>query len=204
MWHIWPGRLYPALIDDELNFYAQLQTKKRKSKAPYTHDDVVALMGILRCGADLEGALDLAPGLVLPALRSAYKKLESQRAKSVKAWQTLLEKPTLTTLHAQSKAIRLLLPVVIDNITSDVQDGTELVSTINSYNVRIREMTNTAKVIEIACSSSPPGSSQLLEASSQLYAVRTPSVYTDHYYLPDRVSSLSPLRVNNLLGYRKH
>lgn len=202
MWHIWPGNLWPASLLEERRFVADLQERaSRPSKA--TRDDVTALISILRCGATVEEALAFAPGLKAGKLLSAHRRLDSLRLTSVEAWDRIAADPTPARWKADRRAAAKLFPVAVDRVAVALEtDPSErrLVEIVTQVNQRMRDLAATAEAIERKIVTVPRSLPYSGTLSASLYTPHGACVYGDPFFVPDRVSVLSPTRIGDLLG----
>lgn len=203
MWQIWPGQLWPLTVEQEAEFVADLASMASKASRP-TRDDITALMSILRSGCGLEAALRFAPGLRPAALLGAYRKVEARRLAAVSSWQQVAANPTLPVWKLERRSAGKILPVVVERLSGSSDDellrpGT-FAKAVAKIQDRIADTSRTAAEIELRCARLRPTLPQLGSLASTLYNPVGSCVYADPFYLADRVSSLSPARVSDLLG----
>ena len=202
MWQIWPGTLAPATLQAELGFVAELESRiSRPSRA--TRDDVTALISILRCGATLEEALSFAPGLTAGQLLGAHRKVDTRRAASVAAWERIAAEPTHERWRADNRAAARLFPVAVERIVVALETDPsprrlkEVVAQVQS---RMQEVTNTATAIEQRLSEVAGPTPYASTLAAALFTPHGACVYSDPFFVPDRVATLSPTRIGDLLG----
>jgi hypothetical protein len=202
MWQIWPGQLWPLTVDQEAEFLAELESRVTRVSRP-TRDDVTALMSMLRCGTPLSDALTFAPGLRLPALLGAYRRMETLRSTSADAWARISADPTPQVWKTDRRAAAKLLPVAIDRLTAAFADhpgGTTFERAVRQVQRRIDDTVIAAAELESRAAEMPAHMPQTAVVTSALYNPLGTCVYADPFYLPDRVSTISPARVGDLLG----
>lgn len=198
--HIWPGQHWPMSMTQETACISEL---RERAGAPgvFDRDDVTAMMGILRCGSPWDRALELAPGLNLPALLGAYEKLATELEKSRRAWADIVKKPEARILVQQADIASRLLPVPVHRALFAMEDApTSLPAVMHELDTALREAHRAARLIEEKLEAHVPPSPSGVTVGAKLFSPTAPGVYADPFYLADRVSALSPVRVAELLG----
>lgn len=200
MSHVWPGQYWPMSHAQEIAAIAELRTLAGQP-GPFERDDVSAMVGILRCGAPWDRVLELAPGLNLPALLGAYDTLAAGLAESRAAWEQFTTEKTATALvHNASLAARLL-PVPVHRALFTMEDTPHLLAEeAATLEQRVAECTRAANLIEQELERYRPPSNTGMNIGAKLFSPTNPGVYADPFFLADRVTSLSPVRVAELLG----
>jgi hypothetical protein len=203
MWHIWPGRLWPADAKSEAALVAGLRALvKRPSRA--TRDDVTALLSILRCGTTLEEAMAFAPGLRPAGLLAAHQKLDQLRRASAAAWDAIAADPTVPIWRANVKAASRIYPVAVDRVRAALEiDPRRLETSVHQIQQRMDEMSAIALEIERRCAATPSTLPQAGALSALLFNPHGTHAYADPFFVPTRVAVLSPTRVGDLLGERQ-
>lgn len=200
MWHVWPGQLWPALSWQEVKFEERLRELAGTSSA-FCRDDVSSVMGILRCGADLDASLDLAPGLNLPALLGAFESLQSTLASARGAWEAMVEDPSPGSLLAHADVASLLLPVPVHRALYALEEAPDaLAHAMALLGDQVRQTVAAAQAIESELHAVIPPSPMGVEIGARLYSSTVPGAYADPFYCADRVTALSPVRVSDLLS----
>ena len=202
-WQILPGQLWPMDAVQESLFIADLRSKTKAKN--FDRDDVSLLLAILRCGSSLGDVQRIAPGVNPGALLGAYDKLEALRFESILAWSKLESDITLIKNKKIMKSVSKLLPhvrelLVVDEFLDDPESAISLLSEIKTNIQRMRVFAGT---LEDMLAQYKPGNSIGIKLGAELYQPNNPGVYGNSNYLPDRISSLSPVRVRDLLGESK-
>lgn len=199
-WHIWPGQHWPLTSEQEHRFVEDLTSRATDANTP-VRDDVTVLLSMLRCGTDLDQALELAPGLQpqLPHLLGAYRLLASSLQTATAAWERSLSADS-SDLGAHADRAARLLPAPVERLRSCAADPTARRHTAEVLRERIAATVEQARTIEVQCAALPPPSPAALKLGLQLFHPQIPGLYADPFYLPDRVSALSPTRVDSLLN----
>lgn len=206
MWHVWPGQWWPMLPAQESEFIEDLESLVvGKVAARVDRDDVTALLNALRCGTSVAQLQEVAPGMVPARLVAAYRYLERHRAASELAWARIEADPTPATLHEMAPLAGRLLPVPIHRILSARDHAlyervTEAIAEATSQVHRQRVL---AKGLEAELEKHTETSLFAVDLGARLYNPMSPGVYGDAFFLPDRVASLSPVRVADLLGEQR-
>jgi len=201
MWHVWPGQHWPFLRHQESAFLEEL-TVAAKKPAKYDRDDVTALLNALRCGTSFEQLKTFAPGVKAARLLGAYNTLEKGRAASVSAWSAIEEDPTLLTLRKHSAAAARMLPLAVHRAlaASEIMSKDSTTTSLATASAEIHRITVFAHGLESALLDLDPMDPAGIEIGCRLYNPHDPGVYGNAFYLPDRVSSLSPVRIREILG----
>lgn len=202
-WQILPGQLWPMDAVQEALFINNL----RESTKPkhFDRDDVSLLLAILRCGSNLETVLRIAPGVKPGALLGAYDKLEALRFESVMSWSKLEADITLIKNKKIMKSVGKLMPHVSDMLTLDeyLDDPSSAAFLLGEIKSSVQRMRVFAGSLEAILAQHKPGSTIGVKLGAELYQPNNPGVYGNSNYLPDRIASLSPVRVRDLLGESK-
>jgi len=202
MWQIWPGTLSPVTLQAEHRFVADLEARApRPSRA--TRDDVTALISMLRCGATVEEAFAFAPGLAAGKLLAAYRRIDHLRAASVASWSKIVANPTHERWRAERRNAARLFPVAVERVVVALETDPSprrLKEVIIQAQERMEEVTNTAAAIERRLGEVAGATVYATTLAAALFSPHGPCVYSDPFFIPDRVATLSPTRVGDLLG----
>jgi hypothetical protein len=165
-------------------------------------DAISVLLTILRCGTPLAEVQRLAPGLDMCRLSTAYATLEKARARAVTAWEYIEEHPTSASLWEYAERASLVLPVVTHTILSKTMrpDSATVALGVAEASAEVHRVRVLALGVEASLDALDPGDPKGVDLGAQLYNPVNPGIYGSAYYLPDRVASLTPLRVRDLLG----
>lgn len=202
-WQILPGQLWPMDAKQEALFVMELRNSYKVKR--FDRDDISLLLAILRCGSELKDITTIVPGVNPGALLGAYDKLELLRLESVLAWSRVENDINLIKNKKIMKSVGKLLPHVSEMLSSDeyVEDIESATDLVNEIKLNIQTMRVFAGSLEAMLSQHKPGSKIGVKLGAELYQPNNPGVYGNSNYLPDRVSSLSPVRVRDLLGESK-
>jgi len=197
---VWPGQYWPMSALQEKAALAELRRRAGKP-AGFDRDDVSAIVGILRCGADWDRVLELAPGLNLPALLGAYGKLDSGLRKSRKAWSLIVAHPTAGSLVRNASQAALILPVPVHRALFVLEDSPDLLAQeVAALDYQVEENCRATRLVEAELQKYTPPSNAGISVGSRLFSSTRPGAYADPFFLADRVTTLSPVRVAELLG----
>lgn len=205
MWQIWPGDGSPCCAVAEAQFLADLFASSARP-GRFTRDDATALMSILRCGATLEQALQYAPGLKPAALLGAYLAVDTSRQESQRAWDKLVANPTPAEWRKHQVRAGRLYPAAVTRISGEL-DRSKSAQGMRRAAAQVvgqmQQVTAAALEIEARCASVPVNMPQHEALSALLFSSHSPCLYNNSFYIPSRVSTLSPSRVSALLGERQ-
>lgn len=202
MWQIWPGTLSPATLAAEHRFVADLESRAARPMRA-TRDDVTALISMLRCGATVEEAFAFAPGLAAGKLLGAHRRIDTLRTSSVEAWARIVAQPTHERWRADHRSAARLFPVAVERVIVALETDPSprrLKEVVGQVQSRMAEVTNTATAIERRLGEVAGPTAYAATLASALFTPHGACVYSDPFFVPDRVATLSPTRVGDLLG----
>jgi hypothetical protein len=208
VWHLWPGRHWPALPEEEHQFVADLERAALEVGAGnakverYHH---TAVLNALRCGLTAAQLLELIPGSRPQDLLTAYVTLERERMQSWLAWREIVEDPTWETVTHYTAEAKLLLPVPVARvvtIASQVRGPHAVAQAVRDVNESVQAHVRAAEHIEHMLAARTPPDPVGVNLGVKLHNPKDPGVWGHPYFLPSRVGNLSPNRVRDLLGER--
>jgi hypothetical protein len=204
IWHTLPGQHWTMLKHQENMFVLELQNYATKTKK-FDRDDLTLLMTILRCGSNIEEVKKQIPGVKFNRVLNAYNYLKNKLEESIESWQEIKENPDLATLHANAKTAAKLLPIPIHYALSAQSQHLEtaVIDSIAYSSGKISAVTVNAHAVEKKLENLKPGSIEGIELGRKLFDPYSPGIYASPYYKPDRVSSLTPLKVKELTSELK-
>lgn len=219
MWQILPGRHWPMLPDQEKAFVDRMTELAKGRKSETQRDDLIILLTALRCGTDADLLLENAPGTTPESILAAYNWIEKLRQRSVSAWIAIENAPSIATVQKFAPEAVKVLPIPVRRIVSTIEGITNgtfharmLPESIGEASAQIHRLQVRAHGFEselesIHYNNNKKGSNEMLQSKAndlgqRLYDPLAPGIYGDAYFLPNRVSTLSPLRVRDLLGER--
>lgn len=205
MWHVWQGQWWPTLPEQEREFVFQLREAVKSPSKKFDRDDVTALMNVFRCGTSFEQLLEAAPGAKLERILAAYEHLESRRLQSVQAWRNIEEEPIQSTLLRNADLASLLLPLPVHKMLASIDLSTHdgITRSAAEFSAMVSKMHVLARGIERELTLLTPQDNKGIELGTKLHAAHNPGIYADQFFLADRVSSLSSIRINSLLSKDK-
>jgi hypothetical protein len=219
MWHLLPGRHWPMLPEQEIAFVAELEKRAGGKKPRPKRDDLTMLLSALRCGTDAQQLFDHAPGTNPAALLACYRWVDRMRKSSADAWQAIERTPSMAAVqHHAPEAVKLLpIPVrrivaTLDGINAGHHHSSQLAEAVAEASAQVRRVAVRAHGLEAELERVWHHNPDKLtvsqtqhvtrELGERLYDPLAPGIYGDAYFLADRVSTLSPMRVRDLLGER--
>ena len=205
LWHSLPGQHWPLLYHQEKQFYESLLEYKNKT-SKFTRDDVTLLMTILRCGTSIDQVKSQVPGVKIHRLLNSYMYLKAKLDDSLDAWKEIEDNPSLEILHSNASCAAMILPIPIHYALSSQGQLTEntVIDSIAYSSGKIGSIGVNVHALEKKLEKLPEGSSDGVEIGKKLIDPYNPGLYSNPYYKPDRVSSLTPLRVKDLLSKLKN
>ena len=188
MSHVWPGQYWPMSAQQEKTAVAELRRRAGKPSA-FDRDDVSAMVGILRCGAEWDRVLELAPGL------------DGGLRKSRKAWKSIVTQPTSGSLLRNASQAALVLPVPVHRALFVLEDSPELLAhEVAIISEQVEEYCRATLLVEAELRKYSPPSNAGMSVGARLFSSTRPGAYADPFFLAERVTALSPVRVAELLG----
>lgn len=204
VWHLWPGRHWPASAQEERAFVDDLAALAGEPARAAARYDITAVLNALRCGVTVPELLTYAPGSDPACLLAAYRDLEGRRVASVNAWYALREDPSYSALTEHGPAAGLLLPAPVKRIVSisGIVSAPTLARVIAQEDADVSRALRSAAQVEADLARRTPPDECGVALGAILHNPIQPGLWGHPYYLPPRVGTLSPLRVADLLGER--
>jgi hypothetical protein len=207
------------LAEQELAFVADLEKLAAGKTARPKRDDLTLLLSALRCGTDADILFGHAPGADPAALLSCYRWIDGLRQKSFVAWEGIERSPGMASVNNHSPEAVKLLPIPVRRIVATIEGidagqrrASQLSEAVAEVSAQVRRVAVRAHGLEAELEQvwhhNPEGLSDgqartvTSEIGQRLYDPLAPGIYGDAFYLADRVSTLSPMRVRDLLGER--
>ncbi len=207
--HLWtsgPFRGWPASRSEETEFINHARDDADEEAVldtPVTRSDIVAVSVSLREGAEYGALREFLPGLTAEGLVSSYEYLEAGRVRSLEAWNYIekLHSFTATILNAARAAE--VVPAAVGRLLREMQQGKNelhFVRCVQSFEERIREETRTALRLEKELHNPRYSPKTKLRIGEELFHPARECAWMSPYYLPSRVTDLSPERINSIMG----
>lgn len=217
MWHLLPGQYFPMTLEQESEFVQKLKSlaAESKKKGKHNRDDLTLVLTALRCGSSVESMLSMAQGSNVSNIYAAYLDIENKRLLSYNAWLTLTTEPTIGNLNKNLIKIKKIMPYIgselsalkIDYNNNMVKkEGVE--SKIKNIEINVKKVTLIAEEKEreitlLLNSGNIIDVNKKIEIGTLLYDPISPGIYGNNFYLPERVSTLTPVKIRDLLGEHK-
>lgn len=217
MWQILPGQGFSMSLEQERVFVLELKERSvdSKKKGRYNRDDLIIVLTALRCGTSVDILLQMAEGSDVKNLYISYLKLEEKRLKAVEAWNDLILYPDYAHVMKNKNSIKKIMPFVgskLDDIVLEVES--ESIKKEQMLDKIMYIASNVTKVSMLASSKENELSDfinkrnnisekKAIEIGVELYDPIRPGIYGNNFYLPNRVASLTPMRVRDLLNEKK-
>lgn len=225
LWHIWPARHWPSSAQEERRFVDDLTQRATLTAGevrPFERGDLTAVLNTLRNGMSLDELLSVAPGVHIDRLLSAYRHIDAQRQQSYDAFHALCLTLNPTSLQAHRRAAATLMPVPTHHLTVAVHgdlaapdgpaetDDTSRAD-VDSYLQRVElrrvdiaavvaAVSRDATQVEADLANRNTSTDDRIELGRLLYDPFAGGIWSSPYYLPERVGTLVPARVRDLLG----
>lgn len=205
IWHLWPGRHWPALPEEEQQFVLDLQDLADDRSAGLDRMHFTAVVNALRCGITVNELLAVVPGMLPTDLLAAYVQLERLRMQAWHAWEEIVESPTVATITEHGADASTLLPVPlyrIATVASHVATPGALRDAVRAVSGEIGKLARQSEVVEALLARCTPPDARGVSIGTKLHHPKEPALWGNPYFLPSRVTCLSPVRVADLLGER--
>lgn len=211
-WHLWPGRGWPLTADEEAAFVTRLDELREDSDPKpvpkgverWDRVNIIAMVTALRTGTDADQLLSSAPGLCPHQLVDAYRRIEAERAEAVAAWNAVVDAPSSRRLHEQGERAATLLPVPVGRLAQVAEVAPErLEEEAARFALRVREVGAVAAETEAQLARYTPPSEAGVAHGRRLFDPFEPCLWGAAYYLADRVGTITPMRLVDLLGERR-
>lgn len=213
IWHLWPARNWPLTADEEEQFVDDLRVRcrsRRRGKSGTARRtaqraDTTSLLNALRCGLSCDELFEHAPGLSPKLVLSAYEDLDAKRRQSAEAFEQIIEHRTLEALVDWSQQASVLMAVAVRRMTpaGAVPDDEAVAVRIARVLVEVERVRAEAESIEAELADRGAPDAYAVELGRCLYDPYDPALWSDPFYVPQRVGDLVPLRVADLLGERR-
>lgn len=167
--------------------------------------DITALVVALRDGASYDQLREFLPGFTPDSMMRAYTYLQRRRAESQEAWDAIVAKPGAVSLTQHGMRAAMLLPVAVADIwrVANSAHGVEAIEhMVNAAAHRIDVDTTYTQEVEDDLSLIAHSTTRRLRIGSELFQPQHDCLWSGPYYMPRRITDLSPLRVMDLLGER--
>lgn len=205
VWHVWPGQGWPASPAQELAFLDELREASAGTVAEPNRASVTCLLGALRCGITFEALREHLPGVSAAEMLAGYEMLEMRRAQAEKAWRSLVGDPSASSVAEHTPRASLLLPVPVRRIATAV-------ATLHSRGAldrlalevatHVARHAERSEALEEQLTGFRHGDLRGIVLGTQLHNPLDPALWSEPYFLAERVGALSPTRVADLLGER--
>lgn len=228
-WHVLPARGWPTSAAEELRFVADLHQQvalgvrgpRRAPRHPrdaqkaaeevleHQRVNITAVLNALRCGMSVAELLDQLPGAHPYDLLAGYTVLASRRAAAADAWATLVADPNRLLDQEIATRASLLLPIPVYRALTAISSGgaRSVTQAVRRAAQLVRERTAAVDAVEANLAHRGAADPSAVLLGARLHnlgpdAQWDPPLWAAAYYLPRRVTDLSPRRVGDLLNER--
>jgi hypothetical protein len=174
----------------------------------WARSDLTCVLTALRAGARPSEIFSVAPGLDPAAMVAAYHSIDALRIRALRAWNAICANPTSESLELHGAEASKLMPVPVARLFDTVyRSHRHLAARVVAESVRVAEFHASADRINGRLHNVDPDGPHGHEAvmiGRQLFNPAGNCLYSHSHFLPRRVGELSPVRVGDLLGERRH
>ena len=201
VWTAGPFRGWPSSAQEEKTFVAAAKAAAGPKKKEFLRSDLTLLLVALHDGASFEQLVEFLPGTEPATLISAYEYIDSLRRKSTAAWNKAVASP-FKPLPTRAQALAsLLLPVPVARITTGFAASekaghwaaTRALADVERETAYAQEVED-----DLVLDSHSPV--RRLKIGAELFRPHSECLWSSPFYLPRRITDLSPVRVSRLLG----
>jgi hypothetical protein len=195
----WTGPGVPATAEDERRFIDELRELAGGRSTDYRRLELTVMMTALRSGLTVEQLLDQAPGIDPRRLFAAFRSVEERRSLAEHAWDAIAGDPSPETFDLFRISAAPLLPVLISNLAIARRDEERFECAVEAAVVAVAETGERVLALENRLADDRDVTRRL-ELSAVLYDVGGQCAWNLATYLPVRVGTLMPVRLDALIG----
>jgi hypothetical protein len=215
LWHLWPGRHWPASPKEEKHLVAELKHASPQPASSFERADVTAVLNILRLGLNFSDTKKHAPGLVPARLLGAYLHVEDRRARAAASLTLVMRAKSPSEIQGQALFATSLAPLPTYRALAAAQTYDSSAKTPADAKVLTTQIKHIRSLIAAANVRTAAAQKQLEamgvpeDPEDRLLAVRlgrnlydpySECLWAAQFYVPRRVTDLVPARVGDLLG----
>lgn len=218
LWHLLPGRHWPASTREEETFVAELaavvgdaaRTDPRDTLG-FERGHITAVANALRCGLTLTELRTVAPGIEPRRLLWAYDYLNGLLQNAIDSFNQILADPTEEMFRTHGIPAADIAPVPThalwvafagprsDRCSDEHRD--EIRSGIDMLLDEARQQSDTLETeLESWCGATDGNDPTPVRLGRTLYNPHGPSLWGHPCFVPARVGQLVPDRIRDLLG----
>jgi hypothetical protein len=205
-WHVWPGRHWPASREDEAALIAELSSAEPVA-GHFERGDVTAVLNALRCGVNLDILKRHTPGIRPGRLVAGYLDLQARLERARTAWDAIVAEPHISTVTHHGPDAIAVLPGIEDPLFKArvVMGPDHLPEEIARLAEQVSQRTVVAHRLEdrLEQYAEAGRDDDAVRAGRDLYDPYVPGAWGHPLFLPDRVGTLMPVRVSDLLNERR-
>jgi hypothetical protein len=208
LWHVWPARHWPSSAPEETAFLAALEQAATgldpAQVLPFERGDLTTVLNALRNGMHLDELVAVAPGVRPDRLLSAYRHIDTLRRRSVTSFVALCDRVDEHTTLEHGPHAALLMPVPTYRLIASLHDepGDRRDTERGGIRAAVDAVVHEARRHEQDLCSGRVDGDDAVRLGRVLYDPFGGGIWSNPYYLPDRVGALVPARVRDLLGER--
>ncbi|TPW15052.1 MAG: hypothetical protein FD127_1009 [Acidimicrobiaceae bacterium] len=195
----WAGPGVPATATDERRFVGELEHLVGGRTAPFRRLELTVMMTAFRSGVALAELLGQAPGIDPRRLLAAYRAVEERRSLAEHAWDAIANDPTPETFDLFRVSATPLLPVLISGLVRARAEPEGFAFEVDAASDAVSQTTVRVLALETLLSDDLDVTRRI-ELGSMLCDGGANSAWNLPAYLPARVGTLMPVRLEALIG----
>jgi hypothetical protein len=215
LWHLWPGRHWPASPKEEKAFVAELTKRTDAPAETFERGDITAVLNILRLGLSLDEVLVVAPGLNLARLLGGYNYIARRRKTAADSFTHIIKHHTMSEINQHAEAASLLVPVPTYRVVTAIRNYEESGRRPSDARLMNDTLKRVKDLVAVAVTDATSAGDKLSTMTSRgatdeqltkavrlgrtLYDPYDDCLWGAQFYLPTRVTDLVPGRVSDLL-----
>lgn len=207
VWTAGPFRGWPCSAEEEQDLIndARLACGEEHPRKRPSRSDITALVVALRDGADFFELREFLPGLDPARLVAAYEFLEKRRKVAADAWNDIAHNPNVISLTRSADKAAIVLPVPVTElvrVAAAAHSEHAIEHVIQAVSKRVADETAYTLEVEADLHENKHSPIRRMRIGAELFQPQHQCLWSSAYYLPRRVTDLSPLRIMDLLGER--
>lgn len=195
----WSGHGIPATATAERRFVDELRHLVGDRSTTHQRLELTVLMTALRSGVSLAELLGQAPGIDPRRLLAAYRAVEERRSLAEHAWDAIAADPRPETFDLFRISATPLLPVLLSSLAEMRVDAERFVDDLSAAIDAVASTTARVLALE-ACLDEDLDVNRQRELGAVLHDIGGNCAWNVPTYLPVRVGTLMPVRLDALIG----
>jgi hypothetical protein len=195
----WSGPGIPATAADEQRFVDELNRLVGRRATVYQRLELTVMMTALRSGLGLAELLGQAPGIDPRRLLAAYRAVNERRSLAEHAWDAIANDPSPETFDLFHISASPLMPVLFNGLAAARNDLHRFAVEVTAAIDAVAETSARVLALETRLGDDLDVNRRR-DLGAVLYEVGGRCAWNMPSYLPARVGTLMPVRLDALIG----